>query len=86
MNRMFQRNGKLLIVGYAFFVAYSVVYPSLLHAEPTPTEKIAACIKNAWRVNYACQTDGSWINDVFCAIKFEADAILCTGLAPLSPS
>jgi hypothetical protein len=44
----------------------------------TPTELIAECINDAWAVNSACQTDDSWLNDLGCAIKFEADLILCT--------
>ena len=49
-----------------------------LVAQNTPTEEIAECIKNAWDKNVQCQTDGKKWNDILCAIKFEADVILCT--------
>lgn len=71
---------KVVLVSYALFAASSIIWPATARPTETPSEAIAACIRNAWNVNSACQTDGIWWNDVPCAIKFEADVILCASV------
>jgi len=51
---------------------------SIGRAEDTPTERVAKCIENAWAKNVECQTNDTWVDDVFCAIRFEADVIACS--------
>ena len=70
---------KIGLISYIMLLLMAVVTQRSDAQEPTPTEAIAACISNAWQVNSKCQTDGNWWNDIPCAIKFEADVILCTG-------
>lgn len=71
-------------LGFSFctaaLIAVAATYNVHAQASQTPTEAVAACIENAWAVNSGCQTDASAWNDIPCAIKFEADAILCVGV------
>ena len=69
--------GRTLASGLAGVVMLLATVATLM-AQDTPTEAIAGCIKNSYDKNYQCQTDGKWWNDLACAIKLEADIILCT--------
>jgi hypothetical protein len=63
---------------YGAVVLAAVVAPSGADAQ-TPTEAIADCIGDAWDSNDECQTNDTWWDDLPCAIKFEADVLLCAG-------
>ena len=63
-------------------VLASTPVPAL--AQDKPTEIIAECIYDAWADNVACQTNGSWLDDLGCAVKFLIDSLVCT-VKPLQP-
>jgi negative regulator of sigma E activity len=45
--------------------------------EPTPTDKIASCIENAWDSYENCIREHRWYWLWPCGWKLEADTILC---------
>ena len=61
------------LLGVLMLLATSV----FAFAQNSPTEDVKDCLSNAYDKNYQCQTDGKWWNDLLCALKFEADVVLC---------
>jgi hypothetical protein len=64
------------IAGIVGLFALAVVRAPPVRAQ-TPTEQIAECMEEAWEANKACIDDLPWWAEILCAVRFEADVILC---------
>ena len=73
-------NGRAMVrLPLVFALAFGMVFLGGIevHAQQTPTEKIASCIDNAADKFVECADDSGFWGDLGCGIKFIADAILC---------